>query len=807
MLHLSGGIAEGYLAKLLSDGGAEVLLVEPPSGHPLRGWSASGAAVDPDRGGALFQYLSAGSASLSCSALEDVDRLEELASVADVLIEGQAILAGAPEVAKRLREAGAAKVSVRITPFGSDGPWAGRPATEFTLQAWTGSLGKRGDPAREPLAVGGRTGDWSAGVVAAASVLAALRRREATGRAEDVDVSELEVLAMMHSAYAVTFSSITGKPQRRSRLLKAPSVLPTSDGLVGLGALTAQHWISLCEIAGLDDLLADPSLTAQEARALRYQEIQAELAAWTKRHTTAEVVELAGSALPSTPVGNGETLPSTDHFVERGSFVENPGGFVQPGPAYSFSAMELAPVRPAPTLGGGGEATASRWLEASRSSEGDDLRGSMPVGSSTGSGTDGRLPFEGMRVLDVTAWWAGPIVGQFLTSLGAEVIHVESVKRIDGVRYHAARPSDEESWWEWGPLYHPTNMGKQNITLDLRDPDGLALAKELIASCDVLLENSSPRVFTKLGLGWEQVREINPRIVMVRMPAFGLTGPWRERPGFAATIEQASGLAWLTGYEDTEPVVPDSLADPLGGLHSVIGTLLAIAWRDRTGEGQLVEAPLVGGSLAIAAEQIVEASAYGRLLMREGNHSPYAAPQNAYLCADVDDDGVRDAWVAVSVETDEHWRCLVAALGRPGWAADPSLDTLPGRRAAQDEMDEHLARWCAQRRRDEVLDQLWSSGVPVAPVLMPYEQREVAQLEARGFFEEIEHPVVGTHPYQGWPARLSEGPSRWNPGPAPTLGQHNREILRSLGRDEAEIDRLEAANVIGTVPLGSAAPA
>jgi crotonobetainyl-CoA:carnitine CoA-transferase CaiB-like acyl-CoA transferase len=411
------------------------------------------------------------------------------------------------------------------------------------------------------------------------------------------------------------------------------------------------------------------------------------------------------------------------------------------------------------------------------------------------------LPFEGLRVADFTAFWAGPIVGHVLAMLGADVIHVESAARPDGMRFQSARPLGEDQWWEWAPLFNGANTGKRGLTLDLQQPRGRELARQLIARCDVMVENYSPRVLDQWGLGYEELRALRPDLILVRMPAFGLTGPWRDRTGYAQTMEQVSGMAWLTGYPDQEPQVPNGPCDPIAGSHATIALLLALEHRRRTGQGMLVEAPMVAGALQIAAEQVIEHSAYGALLQRQGNRGPAAAPQNLYLCSDLDAQGRRDRWVAIAVASDAHWEALRRALGDPPWARDPALGTVAGRRVAHEALDRELAGWCAEHGSDQIVERLASAGVPAAKVMMPHEQDELPPLQARGFFEIVEHPVTGANPHGGYPVRFSAGPRRLHRRPAPRLGEHNREILSGLlGLSDAEIDELERAGVIGTRP-------
>ena len=300
----------------------------------------------------------------------------------------------------------------------------------------------------------------------------------------------------------------------------------------------------------------------------------------------------------------------------------------------------------------------------------------------------------------------------------------------------------------------------------------------------------------QFGLGWERIHEVNSDLVMVRMPAFGLDGPWRDRTGFAQTMEQISGLAWVTGFRDGPPVIPRGPCDPLAGMHAALALLVALEHRRRTGEGQLVESTMVEAALNATADQVLEWQAYGRLLERDGNHGPVAAPQNLYACRGV------EQWIALAVVTDAQWQALVELLGRPAWATDPALAMGAGRRASHERLDGELAPWLAARERDALVAELLARGIPAAPVLHPREAASNPQLRARGFFESHTHPVTGTHELPGLPMRFS-GLERWYPRPAPTLGQHTAEILHELlGVGDETIAELEAEGIIGVRPAG-----
>jgi crotonobetainyl-CoA:carnitine CoA-transferase CaiB-like acyl-CoA transferase len=403
-------------------------------------------------------------------------------------------------------------------------------------------------------------------------------------------------------------------------------------------------------------------------------------------------------------------------------------------------------------------------------------------------------------VLDVTTFWAGPSCTHFLAMLGAEVIHVESTRKPDGTRLIAGIPATEDRWWEKSPIFSALNTNKKGLTLDLQTAAGRELLRRFITTADVVVESFTPRVLDQVGLDFPAVQALRPEAILLRMPGFGLDGPWRDNPAFAYVIEAASGVSWLTGYPDRNPYEPYSIGDPNAGVHAINALLLALEHRRRTGHGVLIEAAMIDAALNIAAEQVIEYSAYGALLQRAGNRGPTAAPQNLYRTADIDEFGRRDSWVAVAVANDEHWDGLCRALGRPHWALNPVLSDAVGRRERHDLIDEHLGAWCQDRSGDDIVSRLWDAGVPVAKVMQPHRQTDISQLRFRGFFEDVGHPVNDRVPHSTVPVRFSAGPDRFHLNPAPLLGQHNHELLTELGLGEDQIAELEGDGVIGRAP-------
>jgi crotonobetainyl-CoA:carnitine CoA-transferase CaiB-like acyl-CoA transferase len=790
VVELSSGIAGAYCTKLLADGGAQVVKVESPQGDPLRRWSASGARIEPGCDGALFSFLASSKHSVVADpgVDGDVEFVDDLLASADAVVwsHGSTVSQCDAFTPAALRRSHPHLTVTAITPFGLEGPWRDRPATEFTLQAWSGGivgLG-RGSPDRAPVFVGGQVGEYLAGAYASAATLAS--RFRDTGELLDLSMLEAQILGLTY--YPVTYFQMLGRPWRDARKVTVPGIARAKDGLVDVGCGTAQQWFDLCAMTGHQEWIDEESpLSITELANEKAEDIYA----WVCSQTVDEIRDVATAfRIPNAPVANGANIADLDHFQERRSFITNPrDGFRQPDHPYRMQPPLLRPPQPAPLLG---EHTAQYRQARPRVRQ-----PSAPNGVADGP------PFKGLRVLDMTTFWAGPSCTHFLAMLGAEVIHIESTRKPDGTRLIAGVPVTEDCWWEKSPIYSALNTNKKGLTLDLQTSAGRDLLRRFIATSDVVVENFTPRVLDQIGLDFPAVQALRPDAILLRMPGFGLDGPWRDNPAFAYVIEAASGVSWLTGYPDRNPYEPYSIGDPNAAVHAVNALLLALEFRRCSGQGVLIEAAMIDAALHIAAEQVIEYSAYGALLQRAGNRGPTAAPQNLYRTADVDEFGRLDSWVAVAVANDQQWAGLCEALGRPQWAMDFGLSNASGRREQHGLIDAHLSTWCQDRSGDEIVRCLWDAGVPVAKVLQPHRQTEIPQLQFRGFFEDVGHPVNDRVAHSTVPVRFSAGPDRFHLQPAPLLGQHNHELLAEMGLSELEIAELEAEGVIGRAPGGA----
>jgi len=737
VVEISDRIAGAYCGKLLVDAGADVVKIEPVAGDPLRRFTATGAVPPAGIDSPLFSYLNAGKRSVT--AAPDV-----LLASADVVITTKAIdptalLDGSPRC-----------VVVSISDFGLNGPWSERPATEFTLQAWSGLTGFRGDPAGPPISIGGELGEYMGGACAAYGALAVRRRVRRGGPGGHLDMSMLEAITLMQSSEWLHSQLLQVPPIKRS--IEVPSIEEASDGYVGISMVTGQQWLDFAAMVDCQELTEIPELRFQIGRWDYRDWIRERIGPWMRERTVEEIVELGQLfRLPIAPLGNGSTIPQMDHLRERGVYVDNPAGFRQPRAPWLMSAAASAPVRTAPTVG---EADGETFWQP---------RESIEVGVS-------ELPLAGVRIVDLTAFWAGPAATHSLAALGADVIKIESIQRPDGIRYSGGMRTDVDDWWEYGWVFHAMNTNKRSVTLDLASQDGIGLLKQLVGQADAVVENFSPRVMDQFGLGADALLAIKPDLVVVRMPAFGLTGPWRDRVGFAPTMEQIAGLAWVTGLPDGPPVPPRGACDPLAGAHAAFALLSALEFADRTGRGQLVEVPMIETVLNVTATQTIEYEVFGEILARRGNRGQAGMTQDLYRCAG-----------------DDNW---IAVCGQPD-----ALSELTG--------GIELADWLAAQDISDAVDVLARAGIPAAAVVSPSVVTENPQLRHRGFFERLDHPRTGEGWYPTPPFALLDGATRWLHRTPPTLGQHNGEVLTELcGLTGEDLERLAAQGVIGTRPKG-----
>ena len=399
---------------------------------------------------------------------------------------------------------------------------------------------------------------------------------------------------------------------------------------------------------------------------------------------------------------------------------------------------------------------------------------------------------KGLRIVDLSMGWAGPLAGRHLADMGAEVIKVESCERFDWFRgWEANQRWIDSNDAEKQETFNTMNRNKLDVTLDLSSDRGRELLLRLVAISDAVVENYSSGVMPKLKLGYEVFKEVKPNIVMASLPGFGSNGPWRGYRAYGSTTEQASGLPHLSGHPEWPPtMVHIALGDAVAGLNGLAGLLVALRHLKRTGEGQFVDLSHSECLFPLAAHGIIEQSLTGKSSVRTGNRSHHLAPHGVYRCSG------DDHWLVIQVLNETQWQGLRRVVGQPLSA----FGALEDRLARGDELDEALTGWTREREAEDAMAELQQAGVPAGVVQRSATLTEDPHLSARRFWKFMEREFVGEQPNPVAPYRLVGEPFDID-RPAPTLGRHNREVLVDLlGLSESELADLGRDGIIGDRP-------
>lgn len=379
----------------------------------------------------------------------------------------------------------------------------------------------------------------------------------------------------------------------------------------------------------------------------------------------------------------------------------------------------------------------------------------------------------GLRVLDFTQAWAGPMCTQMLGDFGADVVKVESDTRPDVSRTMGPFPGGATDHDASG-YFVELNRNKRSVALNLREPGHVEQALRLAADADVVVENFAPGVLDRLGLSYEVIRARNPDVVMLSISGFGATGPDRAAVAFGQQIEAESGLMSLTGYGDGVPMKPGvSYPDSVAGLAGVGAILAALLHRDRTGEGQWIDLSMLEVTATLLVEPLMAYARLGVSPQALGNGSALWSPHGIYPCAG------EDRWIAIECHDEADWLALNRVAGE-GWETEPRFATVADRLDLRDDLDERIGAWTRTQERDLLAETLQAAGVPAAGVLDPADLFADPQLRARGWWRTLHQPTVGTVEVQGPVARLSATPATVR-RPAPLLGEHTDAILAEVG--------------------------
>ena len=772
VLELATGAAGPYASKLLADLGAQVIKIEPPRGDPMR-------AEPPLRRGesALFNYLNGNKLGASL-AVADL-RVDDLARHADIVIHS---LRGAEAAALEARLAAVrpSAVVISLTPYGRTGErarWAGTPLTEW---ATSGFHYIAGDPERAPLALPGFQAEYHAGLHAGVAALAALWHARETGEGQRIEISHQEACLSDH-AWVTTMWTHMGQVQRRSGALYAKCL----DGHIYMFNLAP--YPNLFVLMERFDLLADEELLQPLNWIARFPEVFAALSEWAATRTRQEIYHAAQELrIAVSPVNTMADVAANAQLASRDWFgtVEAGGDrFQAPGFPYRLSETPCEQRLPAPKLGEHTDEVLGadfRWANAGTTAR--------PANSKRSSASSAGA-LAGLRLVEVTANWAGPIGGRHFADLGADVIKIEL--RTKPATRALIYAGDDVTWpghFHRSGYFNKLNRNKRAIALDLAKPAGREVFLKLIAEADCVLENNAARVMDQLGLGYEELRAVNPGLVMCSMSGFGSTGPERNYSAYGSNIETTSGLASLLGYGPGDSFGTGSYyADPVTGNHGAVALLAALHARRRTGRGQWIDMALLEAVAPFFAQQFLEYTVEGKIAEPQGDQAGRHTFQAVVPTAG------KDCWLAVTCRegTDDLDRLRVAV--RAGSTAASEL-----RRA--------LEAWCAPLDHNSAAEALQSEGIPAAPVMANWELFTDNHLNDRGFFVPVKHSVAGTFRQPGFAWRFEATPAEIRMA-APLFAEHNIEVFRDLIRLSGdEIDALYASGATGDGPLYATGP-
>jgi crotonobetainyl-CoA:carnitine CoA-transferase CaiB-like acyl-CoA transferase len=796
-----------YCGKLLADMGADVIKVEPPGGAAMRDIGPFYAGTEPaaagmrDRNRSLFFWhynTSKRSVTLDLGAPRERERFLGLAATADLVIEtfrpGELDALGLGYATLAARNPRLTLVS--ITPFGQTGPYRDYRGSDLIAQAVGGMVYVNGFPDEPPLQGLGLQAYHSASTYAAIAALLALLARDATGRGQWVDVSTQESVAATVE-HASSFFFQDGRiAERRGSLhwTRYFRVVRCKDGYAM--HCTLGDWTSLIEWVKADGKaqdLAEPAWESFTHRRDHCEHLFDVLDQWAADYSVADLVEGAQlRRIPYAAVVPPEALLNNPQLAERGFFVpvrhdELGATLTYPGAPYVLNATPWRIRRQPPLVG---EHTGEVFRESEHC--GASAAERPATGSSElwnrGPETRDPRPLAGVRIIDFTWVVAGPVATRILADQGAEVIKIE---RRDALDFGSRR----------GGLTGNLNRDKQSTIINMNEPRGVDLARELIVRADVVIDNFSARVMRNWGLDYDSLRRIKPDIIALSMSGFGHTGPHRDYVSYGPTLQALSGFTLLMRHAGGEPAGWGfSYSDMAAGYSGALVVLIALWHRRRTGEGQCIDLSQFENLCALMGPGLLDILVRGTPGTPIDNCSQEvpSGPHGVYRCADPPAEGpARDRWCAIAVFGDGDWRRFCRAIGQPVWTSDERFATPAGRAFHRAALDAHIESWTRNRAAEDVMTHLQRAGVAAGVVANAEDLcRRDPQLRARGYWARLATPEGKMVELDGVPFKMSDTPGGVGT-PGPLLGEHTDHVLqRVLGMPAAAVGELRAANII-----------
>jgi len=776
VVELGGGVSAPFCARLFADYGAEVIKVEArDGGDPSRRWGPfPGDEAHAEKSG-VFHFLNTNKKSVTLDIGDAADReqLVALIATADVLIENntpQAMREASLDYAS-LSSKNPGLVMISITPFGQTGPYADWRGTDLNAYHLTGASSRYcGLPGEAPLEHGTFAADYFGAVAAASWGLAAVYGRKSTGVGQHVDVSSAEAIAAAFvGGQNIGGYAQDGKFDKRTGVgmpLGAPAtIVPCKDGHVWMLALEPGQWNGIAKVMGDPEWMQTEMFQDMFSRAQNADLIYPLIEEWTMEHGKHEIMEQCqANGAPVSAVFTVAEAAEHPHLQERGYIVEveheELGTLRLLGAPFKLSQTPGGPSKGAPKLG----------------ADNDEVLGSLSASASPVSAAPvaGARPLDGIRVANFGWVWAGPVVGQTLNFLGAEVYKVESNVRVDMTRTLPPFGGGES-----GPNRSLSNhacwAGNGSVSIDFKTEEGLELARQLIRESDVVIENFGPGVMDKIGVGYDEMKKEKPDLVMLSMQGAGAYGPLMNTRTYGLSLTSLTGLDSLVGYVDGPPLpVENAYSDPFTGIFGAFAVVTALQHRDKTGEGQYIDFSQQEAVMQMVGPAYMDYALNGRVAGPKGNRHPLniMAPHGVFRCAG------DDRWISIAVEGETEWAALVDVMGEPDWAGSPEFASLQGRLDNIEMLHEQIERFTSEHDDRELSARLQTAGVAAAPVLNVGDLLHDPHYQARGTFIEVDHPLGFRETIYGSYVKLSHSPVEVKPGPV--IGQDNEHVFKSI---------------------------
>ena len=762
-----------FCSKILADLGAQVIKVEKPGGDSSRkiGPFLNNSA-HPEQS-LFFWYNNTNKHGVTLN-LEQSDGRKifvKLIEKADVVVESYppGYLSKLGLSFEFLSAVNPALIMVSVTGFGQDGPKKDLRPCDLVASALGGQMYVCGSPLLSPIKAYGQQSYLTASLYAAVGILLALRKRARTGKGDHIDISLQEAVAstLEHVMVRYLQERVVAKRRGDRHWTDFFCVLPCKDGFIHLTPFVGwETLVDLLDSAGKAEDLKDKIWNDEEYRVANIDHAIDVLQKWTKIQAADELFKLGQlMRLPWAPIHSPNEIMASPHLKIRKFFVDffHPElGSTIPYPKlpYRFSSKYATPNKRAPLIGEDNVNVLPLDFELKETKAKENC---IHKKKSSDVHNKKDIPL-GFRVLDFTRVLAGPYATRILGDFGAEVIKVQSKKTATGTEDNA------------GFYFNTWNRNKRSITLDMSCPEARKIALKLTAISDVLIENFSPRVMSNWGLNYEKLKEAKKDLIMVSMSGMGQTGPWKDYVAFGPTVQSLGGLTYLTSYNKDAPVgLGYSYADAVTGLYGAIGILAALEHRDRTGLGQLIDLSEYEAVCTLIGPALLDAAANQKVIEPRGNQSHHisAAPYGCYKCLG------EDRWCAVAVFDEAEWHKLCKVTGHPEWAKDPRFSNFAMRKEHAEVLDVLIQQWTSKNTAEMVMKVLQEAGVHAGVVQNAQDLANDPQLQARDFFVQLDHPVLGKIVSDGSPIKMGGNcVPAWKS--APLLGEDNEYVYLEL---------------------------